>query len=291
MNFDKKVADILEAVYVPKTSSISLRGSALEDEEIKVAAAAKILEHFKKLKQLIKKAPDSPEVRQFTLDTFNLIQGFNRDSFIFGKDEVSKKEILQNLLDITKTKNHDHNQMKSYTIDELKDQGFDMDFYHVYEKIKRAIYPTKDEFDENVKARSRREDLPEGGSSEDVYYFGKDGNPYYTFVWIGRSGRADKGVFWARNRYKFVVPHPTEPNKKLVKAGWVGDGQKPRYVWDGEEQKPRFNPKDLKGATLAEIRAAVNHEAAKAAFQKKYPRPKYDVMYRTGPMGKYKYID
>lgn len=290
MNFDKKVADILEAVYVPKTSSVSLRGSALEDEEVKVTASAKILEHFKKLKQLIKKSPDSPEVRQFTLDTFNLIQGFNRDYFVFGKEETSKFDILENLLKITSTPRHNYLEMANFTIDELKERGFDMGFYHVYEKVLRTMYPDKDVFDTHVKGRSRREDLPKDGSSEDLYYFGKDGNPYYTFVLIGRSGRADKGVFWSKNRYKRVIPDPKDPTRKVLQPQTVGEDQKPKYIWNGEPQTPRFNPKNLRGATLQEIRDAVDHNKAKAAFEKKYPRPKYNAMYRSGPMGKYKYV-
>lgn len=280
MKFEDQVKKVLEAVYVPKTSSISLRGSALEDEEVKVAAAAKILEHFKKLKQLVKKAPDSPEVRQFTLDTFNLIKGFNRDSFIFGKDEVSKEEILKNLLEVTKTPKHDYKELAKFTIDELKEKGFDMDFYHLYERILGAIAKNKDEFDTLVKGRSRREDVVEKAAPEPIYYFGKDGNPYRTEVFVPRSGILDK-VFWATNKYKYL--NPENPNQ--VMTAKVGDGQKPQFTLNGEEQKPRFTPSKLRGKTLEEIRNAVNHEEAKKAYMAKWPLPKYEAFYRSGPKG------
>jgi len=200
----------------------------------------------KRLAEHVGSLKQNPSDYQALKDAFNIIQTFSGDDFVINNKTVSKVDVLKYLLNITKTDEHDYTKLKTHTIDEFKDEGGLESFYHLYKNMISAI-------GELSKPRSRREDA---AGNFPIYYIGTDGEPYVSKIYVPENGIVSKPIFWKGNRMA-----------GKLKPGPIGFGHE---------------PKELLGKTLQEIRDAVEHDKAKAAFQKKYPPndPKFAAFYK-----------
>jgi hypothetical protein len=200
---------------------------------------------------------------------------------------------------------HDYREMKDRTIDQLKRDGFNMkrervtvagktleqDWYHLLEELARQILGKKLETETMVKPRSRKERMAEGSKvEEEVYFFGQDGEPYRTYINVPANGIIER-AFWKTNRIKVVGPHPEDPNKEAIFTQKVRPPQKPQWTKaDGSEGKPSFPVNFYEefgnNSTIDTVRKSVNHDAAKKAYEQKYPKDKYPALYRSGRLAK-----
>jgi hypothetical protein len=223
--FDDVIRMVKEGAYVHTKASVD----AYKDQE---GASKKIQENIGTLKQ-------NPDDYETLKDTFNIINTFEGNDFLLKNKTVSKADILKYLLELTKTDTHDYTKLKTHTIDEYKGEGGLESFYHLYKEIIKTI-------GDLAKARSRREaGKTYKPGQEPIFYFGPDGEPYRTSVFVPESGIIEKS-FWNGNRMAGKLLPPPAPFNK-------------------------YTPKELQGKTIDEIRDAVDHEAAKDAFEKKYP--------------------
>lgn len=231
--FDKIIKTVLEGAYIHTKASVA----AYKDQE---AASAKIAEYL----DVLNKNPNDYDALK---DAYNIINTFEGNDFVVNNKVVTKVDILKHLLEITKTPEHDYTILKRYTIDEYKAMGGSEAYYHLYKNMIDSI-------GEYSKPRSRRETSEEG--NQPIYYFGPDGEPYKTSVFVPPSGVVDKS-FWRGNRMGGKLLPPPAPFNK-------------------------YTPSQLRGKTLEEIRDAVDHKNAKKAFEQKYPPndPKFAAFYK-----------
>lgn len=223
--FDDVIRIVKEGAYVHTKASID----AFKDQE---GASRKIQENIGTLKQ-------NPDDYETLKDTYNIINTFEGNDFLLGNKTVSKLDILKYLLELTITQEHDYRKLKTHTIDEYKGEGGLESFYHLYKEIIKTI-------GDLAKARSRREaGKTYKPGQEPIFFFGPDGEPYRTSVFVPENGIIQKS-FWNGNRMAGKLLPPPAPFNK-------------------------YTPKELQGKTIDEIRDAVDHEAAKAAFEEKYP--------------------
>lgn len=258
------------------------RAASREDQEKRVIAAQL------KLTKLFKNLEANPDDLDSAREIYNLIEDtmgadfgayleteddsegsvpgeIKRTEFIInGTDELTWEEVLQKVLNDTKTNVHDYTKLlttdgkKGYTIDqfvyeriplrdpntgeELKDQDGNplyakkdiekiKKFYHLYELILRKLQT-------EVTPRSRKE---EPGYFEMVFYFANNGQPINTCIRVLPDG---------------TVPKSFDKNKRFLrKKGW----------------KPDFNPNKIKGKHIDEIKEIIKNDEAYEAFLAKYP--------------------
>jgi hypothetical protein len=325
MNFDKKVSAILEMAGIARHIGKTRRVSEDSPEEERIQALRSIALTIKKIKENIKSNPNDKQNLVMVFDVYDLIKNnLPREEYVVGKDLVTKKEILKALLDASiltekiyeaAKKNedldkriigwHDYRELKGRTIDQLKGTGFSMqrvkgviggkeietDWYHLLEVIIEDYLGKRFETGEMVKPRSRKERMAEGSKAEEeVYYFGQDGEPYRTYINVPSDGIIER-AFWKTNKVKVIGPHPEDPNRQAILIQRVRPVHKPKWTTaDGSEGRPSFpiNFEEEFGddSTIDTVRKSVNHEAAKAAYEKKYPRDKYPALYRSGRLAK-----
>jgi hypothetical protein len=321
MNFDKKVSALLEMAGEARHFGKTKRVSELSSEEERVNAVKSINDNIKKLKQNIKTNPDDSENLKIVFDIYDLVINnlAGREGYNVGTEFKTKEQIFQDLLNITivpeklykdgKVESwHDYREMhtsKGRTIDNLKKSGFStqpirvtltgkpitITWYYMYEELIRHILNKRLDITSMVTPRNRKEKIAEGGTVEEVvYYFARNGQPQRTYINVPT---ADDGIihraFWKSNRIKVVGPHPTDPNKMAIcsrkikgpeRPVWYKkDGSQGGYAKDGEIN---FYEEYGNNSTIDTVRKAVRHDAAKIAYQKKYPPNKFPSLYRSG---------
>jgi hypothetical protein len=320
MNFDKKVSALLEMAGEARHFGKTKRVSELSSEEERIQAVKSISDNIKKLKQNIKTNPDDPENLKMVFDIYDLVINNlpEREGYNVGTEFKTREEIFKDLLNITivpeklyKDKKveswHDYREMANRKIDmgpnNLKESGFsmqripvnltgkqiDLNWYHMYKELMRQILNKKLDITSMSAPRNRKEKMAEGSKTEEeVYYFGRDGQSYRTYVNVPADGIIER-AFWKTNRIKVIGPHPTDPNKKAICSRKIRGPQRP--IWYkkdgtqggyGKEKEVNFYDEYGNNSTIDTVRKSVRHDAAKIDYQKKYPPNKFPSLYRSG---------
>ena len=208
------------------------------------------------------------------------ISGFpKRTEFVIdGTEEMTEEEILQKVLDSTRTIFHDYKKLLSS--EDGKTKGIKVDtfmkeripktdpdtgevmkdandqviyhskspeqiehirkFYHLYEIILSKLQS-------KVTPRSRRE---KPGHNEDIFYFDKDNDPIKTFIRVPSNGIVPS-AFGNKNRFLGKIAPP-------IREYGV------------------YNPEQLRGKSIEDIKELVKHDEAKREFEKRYPQTRID---------------
>jgi len=204
-----------------------------------------------------------------------------REEFYINGQEMTWKDVFQKILDDTITDFHDYRKLLPHVVGDTKRDGLTIDgfmnekiyeidpvtgspkldpvtnkaivknkteadkhlirkFYHLYELILRDL-------DTEVKPRSRRE---KPGHWEFVYYFDSAGNPIQTQIRVPEDGKVPTS-FGHKNKFMNKSAPPPQPYG-------------------------RYNPRELRGKTIDEIKTAVKNDEAYKAFVEKYPPDEED---------------
>lgn len=243
INLEEAYASIYEAAYVPRKTSVGNIHRVSDPTKIEgrtKESTAKLSENFEKLQN------DRNDLEAAT-EIVNLLNQLDQETYevtIGGKTQtLTGDEVLQKILDETQTPEHDYTLMQSQDIMTFKRQGGDEGFYHLYKKIFAILGKKAREY-------TRREVATD---SVVIYYIGSDGQPYRTSVKVPPSGKIN-GSFWKTMRFNGHSAPPPRPFN-------------------------RYNPYELQGRTVDEIKDAVGHSDAAKAFELKYPPLDYPKLY------------
>jgi hypothetical protein len=253
MRFDKLVNKYCtEAVYIPRTPDLLKKDGKAVTKKGTEIPAAKLKEAETALSPLMNDFMVNPE----NYDTLNKIVSFVQnypDVGISGK-RFTRREVLLSLLKIAAKagydvkdilKKEDGGNGKNQTVDDWTGSGKPKGYYDALKNI-----VTGSDFNLEPIERSV---LEVSSGNEEVYYFGEDGKPYRTTIFLNREKKVDKGAFRKGNRFLGqFAPAPV-------------------YTTEDGAEDVRYNPSEFVGKDLNYIRNSVNHDAAKAEFEKLYP--------------------
>lgn len=297
--FYSKVIQEARASTVPSVAEdqSSYRRSKIDDKKaIKEALKKLNLEEFKKLK----KDPDNIGLAK---DVFNIIKGLDDENL--NKTNQTKGELLEILLNVTKTPYHDVKNMESkdgkgvsivgfkqVAQKYFKDSGLSMQdqirlFSQVPEwhNLYKGILQEK-EGKETDKFRSKFTEYTKRDISvnpkdtvkiekAEVYYFDRDpsdpeAKPYRTTIIIPPD-----------DAYLYETQAEKEQNVPINKSFW--NEPRPNKAYGIKLPPPWplgvYTPKGLRGKTVAEIRDIVNSSDAELAHKALYPPNKHPEMY------------
>lgn len=267
----------------------SYRRSGIEDPKTIEAALDKL-----KIKELKKLAEDKDNIN-LAVDVFNIIKGLKDEDLT--KSNLSKGELLNYLLNVTKTDYHDSTKMADNDIvgfkriarDSLmKSKGSVKEktelfaqiprWHNLYDMIYQEIYgKDSSQYREKVKEYTKRDisaDVvkPEKIEKAEVYYFDRDpsdpdAKPYRTTIIIPPNDyqtQAQKEFKVPINKAFWNEPRPNKAYGRSLPPPW------PFGV---------YTPKQLRGKTIEQIRDAVNSSDAELAHKAMYPPNKHPEMY------------
>lgn len=311
---------------VPKKSSLSelqpgYARQSLESDEALDASVVKLKpSEFSLLKKSIQQ--DNNDDYEKALDMFNIIKGVSDKAI--SKIQKTKPELYRALLSTTSTKFHDPSLLKTQNIQQFKanilselndsknkgeiDQKQFVKFFmnsakwhKLYSSIYLELEKVSIEGDseqereniarskiETVKPLSRRDKsefisgLKEKAKDKaTVFYFDSLGRPYKTSIIIPNA------TYGSLEENEDNVP----VDGSFYRGGLTNFGKQnpPPYFEDEDGAEVNsYDPEELRGKTVSEIKQLVNHGAAKKAyaqmindpdFRKKYPENKYRKSY------------
>lgn len=275
----------------------SYRRSKIEDEKaIKEALKKLNLQEFKKLK----KDPDNIELAK---DVFNIIKGLDEENL--NKTNQSKGELLETLLNVTRTPYHDSKNMESKDGKGVNISGFRQiaqkffinsnmsmndqvrlfsqvsDWHNLYKNILQEKEGKETErFREKFTEYTKRDisvdpkDVKKVEKSE-VYYFDRDpsdpdAKPFRTTIIIPPD-----------ESYLYETLEEKEKNVPIKKSFW--NEPRPNKAYGTKLPPPWpfgvYTPKQLRNKTIEQIRDAVNSSDAELAHKALYPPNKHPEMY------------
>lgn len=283
--FYKKVLHEARERTVPSVAEDqpSYRRSGIEDPKTIEAALKKL-----KIEELKKLAGDKDNI-DLAVDVFNIIKGLKEEDL--AKSNLSKGELLNYLLNVTKTDYHDSTKLaenditgfkiigrnalmksKMTTDDKIKLNAQLPRWHNLYDMVYQEIYG-KDtpEYRDKVRPYTKRDvsvdvKKPEKIEKAEVYYFDRDpsepdAKPFRTTIII------------PPNDYK--TQEEKEQNVPIAKSFW----NEPKTGKPAPWPFGVYTPKQLENKTVNQIRDAVNSSDAELAHKALYPPNKHPEMY------------
>lgn len=272
------------------------RGKITDDSAIKEALKKLNLEEFKKLKK-------NPDDISLAKDVFNIIKGLNDEDL--NKTSQTRGELLDILLNVTKTPYHDVKNMENKDSKGVNIIGFrqiaqkyfmnsDMpvqdqiklfsqvsEWHNLYKNVLQEKEGKGTKGFERKFTEYTKRDLsinPEDTKKidkADVYYFDRDpsdpdAKPYRTTIIIPSD-----------SAYLYKTQEERELHIPINKSFW--NEPRPNKAYGIKLPPPwplgAYTPKGLRGKTIAEIRDIVNSSDAELAHKALYPPNKHPEMY------------